>query len=131
MSELAPASEQGRLSGIGTAVGYVGTIVGLLLVSPFFGGELPLLGALPVSFVAALRTVVPYTSHAGRVSTFVPTGLLFLLFSLPLFVFCRDHHPVLERTAIGWRRAFADVAHTLRDARQYPGAMSFILASFL
>ena len=131
MSDLAPPDEQGRLSGIGTAVGYVGTIVGLLLVAPFFGGELPLLGPLPARFIAALRALVPFTSHAGRVSTFVPTALLFLLFSLPLFVFCRDHYPVLEKTAVSWRQVFRDVLHTLRDARRYPGAMPFILASFL
>ncbi|MDQ2667654.1 MAG: MFS transporter [Gemmatimonadota bacterium] len=131
MSDLAPPDEQGRLSGIGTAVGYVGTIVGLLLVSPFFGGELPLFGPLPAVLVRALRAVVPFTSHAGRVSTFVPTALLFLLFSLPLFLFCRDHYPVLEKTAVSWKRAFSDVFHTLRDARKYPGATSFIIASFL
>jgi UMF1 family MFS transporter len=131
MADLAPPEEHGRLSGIGTAVGYVGTIVGLLLVSPFFGGELPLFGPLPPGFIAGLRTVIPFTSHAGRVSTFVPTALLFLLFSLPLFVFCRDHHPVLAKTAVSWKRAFADVMNTLRDARKYPGALPFILASFL
>ncbi len=131
MSDLAPPEEQGRLSGIGTAVGYVGTIVGLLLVSPFFGGELPLLGPLPAPLIRVLRSVVPFTSHAGRVSTFVPTALLFLLFSLPLFIFCRDHYPVLEKTAVSWKRAFADVLHTLRDARKYPGAAPFIIASFL
>ena len=131
MSDLAPPEEQGRLSGVGTAVGYVGTIVGLLLVSPFFGGELPLFGPLPSALVRSLRAVVPFTSHAGRVSTFVPTALLFLLFSLPLFLFCRDHYPVLEKTAVSWKRAFVDVLHTLRDARKYPGATPFIIASFL
>jgi hypothetical protein len=30
---------------------------------------------------------VPFTGAGGRVSTFVPTALLFLLFSLPLFLF--------------------------------------------
>ena len=131
MPDLAPPAEQGRLSGIGTAVGYVGTIVGLLLVSPFFGGDLPLLGPLPAGFIRVIRSVIPFTNHAGRVSTFVPTALLFLLFSLPLFVFCRDHYPVIEKTAVSWRRAFADVLNTLRDARKYPGATSFILSSFL
>ena len=131
LPDLVPPLEQGRLSGIGTAVGYVGTIVGLLLIFPFFGGELPLLGALPAEFVSALRTIVPFTGHAGRVSTFVPTAILFFLFSLPLVVFCRDHYPAIERTAINWRRAFDDVLQTLRDARRYPGAMPFILGSFL
>lgn len=131
LPDLVPLEERGRLSGIGTAVGYVGTIVGLLLIFPFFGGELPLVGALPAGFVDTLRTLVPFSSHAGRVSTFVPTAMLFLIFSLPLFLFCRDHHPRAERVPIAWRAAFADVAHTLRDARRYPGTLAFIASSFL
>jgi MFS transporter, UMF1 family len=129
LPDLVPPAEQGRLSGIGTAVGYIGTIVGLLLVFPFFNGALPLLGALPASLVDTLRSVVPFTSHAGRVSTFVPTALLFLLFSLPLFFFVHDRHPRPGR--VEWRTAFAGVAHTLRDARDHRGALPFILASFL
>jgi MFS transporter, UMF1 family len=131
MPDLAPPEERGRLSGIGTAVGYVGTLVGLLLVFPFFSGAVPLFGPLPAAVVSFLRSVVPFSEHAGRVSTFVPTALLFLVFSLPLFFFCRDHHPRKERVPIAWRAAFGDVAHTLRDARRHPGVLPFILSSFL
>jgi UMF1 family MFS transporter len=129
LPELVPPEEQGRLSGIGTAVGYVGTIVGLLLVVPFFNGAFPLLGAIPASVLATLRSIVPFTSHAGRVSTFVPTAILFFLFSLPLFLWCRDRHPRPGR--VDWRQTFANVAHTLRDARDHKGALPFIFASFL
>jgi UMF1 family MFS transporter len=131
LPDLVPPDERGRLSGIGTAVGYVGTIVGLLLVAPYFNGALPLLGTLPDAAMTFLRAAVPFSVHAGRVSTFVPTALLFLLFALPLFVFCRDHQPRHERATIAWREAFADVGHTLRDAQRYPGALTFIAASFL
>src|SRR5690242_11590085 len=131
MPELVPVEERGRLSGLGTAVGYIGSIVGVVLVFPFFTGGLPLLGALPEGFVSTLRSVVPYTSHAGRVSTFLPTGVLFLLFSLPLFFFCRDHNPAPRGTPIRWKAAFSDVAHTIRDARRHPGALRFILSTFL
>ena len=131
LPDLVPPEERGRLSGIGTAVGYVGTIVGLLLVFPFFSGAIPLFGQLPAGVMSFLRSVVPFSEHAGRVSTFVPTALLFLLFSLPLFLFCRDHHPRTERVPIAWRAAFADVAHTLRDAKRHPGALPFIVSSFL
>jgi UMF1 family MFS transporter len=131
MPDLVPPDERGRLSGIGTAVGYVGTLVGLLLVFPFFSGAVPLFGALPAGVVSALRSVVPFSEHAGRVSTFVPTAILFFLFSLPLILFTRDHHPRQERAPVAWRAAFADVANTLRDARRHPGTLPFILASFL
>jgi UMF1 family MFS transporter len=131
MPDLVPPEERGRLSGIGTAVGYVGTIVGLLLVFPFFSGAIPLFGALPQEVMSFLRSAVPFTEHAGRVSTFVPTALLFFLFSLPLILFCRDHNPRQERVPVAWRAAFREVAHTLRDARRYPGVLALIVASFL
>jgi UMF1 family MFS transporter len=131
LPELVPPEEQGRLSGIGTAVGYVGTIVGLILVVPFFNGAIPLLGALPSSLLDTLHRAVPFTAHGGRVSTFVPTALLFALFSLPLFIFCRDRAPRHDHVPLDWKRAFRDVAHTIRDARDHRGALPFILASFL
>jgi UMF1 family MFS transporter len=131
LPELVPVEERGRLSGFGTAIGYVGSIVGVLLVKPFFNGELPVIGSLSSGAMDALHSLVPFTSHSGRVSAFVPTGLLFLIFSLPLFLFCRDHNPAPRGTPIDWRRAFRDVGTTIRDARQHPGALRFIVASFV
>jgi UMF1 family MFS transporter len=128
LPELVPSREQGRMSGIGVAAGYVGSIVGVLLVIPFFTGGLPAVGALSDNVLSALRTI-PFTEHAGRVSTFLPTAALFLLFSLPFFLFCRDRDPVPAR--VDWRRAFTEVAGTLRDAKRHPGALRFIVTSFV
>ena len=130
LPELVPVEERGRLSGFGTAIGYVGSIVGVLLVMPFFNGTLAGLH-LGDDVINALRSIVPFTSHGGRVSAFVPTGLAFLIFSLPLFVFCRDHNPAPRGTPVNWRRAVRDVAATIRDARQHPGVLRFIIASFV
>jgi UMF1 family MFS transporter len=97
---------------------------------PFFNGTLA--GAhLPDAMMSALRSIMPFTTNGGRVSTFVPTGLLLLLFSLPLFVFCRDHNPAPRGTPVDWRRAVRDVGATIRDARQHPGTLRFIIASFV
>src|SRR5690349_1469923 len=65
LPELAPVEEQGRLSGLGVAVGYVGSIVGVALVLPFFTGELPGLGKLSVGFTNFLHSVVPFTANGG------------------------------------------------------------------
>src|SRR5256886_12560006 len=94
MAELVLVNHRGRLSGMGAALGYVGSITGVLLTFPFFTGAMPLLGTIPDRVVHFLRSAVPFTTHGGRVSTFVPTAILFLLFSLPLFVFCRDHNAI-------------------------------------
>ena len=131
MPELVPVEEQGRLSGLGTALGYVGSVVGVALVIPFFNGALPLIGPLGSRALDVMRGVMPFTSHAGRVSTFVPTAVLFLLFSLPLFLFCRDHDPAPTGIRVRWGQAFRDVAHTIRDARRHPGVLRFIITSFI
>jgi len=131
LPELAPPEEQGRLSGFGTAIGYIGSIVGVILVAPFFNGKLPALGRLGDGTMSFLHSIMPYTSHGGRVSTFLPTGVLFLIFSLPLFIFCRDRDPAPTGTPVDWRRAVREVFHTIRDAKQHPGALRFIVTSFV
>jgi UMF1 family MFS transporter len=131
LPELVPVDHRGRLSGLGAAFGYAGSITGVLLTFPFFTGSVPILGALSEHTIHFLRSVVPFTEHGGRVSTFVPTAILFLLFSLPLFLFCRDHNAVHGKKRIPWREAFQDVRHTLKEAKQYPGTLRFILTSFL
>ena len=131
MAELVPVDHRGRLSGLGAALGYVGSITGVILTFPFFTGSMPIIGAIPDSVVHFLRTAIPFTGHGGRVSTFVPTAILFLLFSLPLFIFCRDHHVIQGRKSIAWREAFADVRNTISEAKRYPGTLRFILTSFL
>jgi UMF1 family MFS transporter len=131
MPELVPVDHRGRISGMGAALGYVGSITGVLLTFPFFTGQMPILGAIPDSVVGFLRSIVPFTAHGGRVSTFVPTALIFLLFSLPLIVFCRDHNAVHGKRRVAWREAFSDVKNTVNESRKYPGTMRFILTSFL
>jgi MFS transporter, UMF1 family len=131
LPELAPVDHRGRLSGLGSAFAYAGAIIGVLLTLPFFAGSLPILGAIPEHTLRFLRNVVPFTAHGGRVSTFVPTAILFLLFSLPLFFFYHDHNAIREKKRIPWREAFSDVRHTLKEAKQYPGTVRFILTSFL
>jgi MFS transporter, UMF1 family len=131
LSELVPVDHRGRLSGMGAAFGYVGSIIGVLLTFPFFTGSLPILGMLPDRVVTFLRSAVPFTAHGGRVSTFVPTAILFLLFSLPLTFFCRDHNAARGKKNVAWREAFRDLRQTLKEAKKYPGTMRFILTSFL
>src|SRR6266550_4654523 len=131
MPELVPVDHRGRLSGMGAALGYVGSITGVLLTFPFFMGQMPILGTVPDRVIGFLRSAVPFTAHGGRVSTFVPTAILFLLFSLPLFFFCRDHNALHGKKRIAWREAFRDVRNTLSESRKYPGTLRFILTSFL
>ena len=108
MPELAPEAEHGRLSGLGTALGYVGSIAGVLAVAPF-------------------------VSRLGRPAAFVPTGVLFLLFSLPLFFAGRDHVPRsrADRRSVSFREIASKIAEAFRESRKYPGLRRFLFASYL
>jgi UMF1 family MFS transporter len=130
LPDLAPQATRGALSGFGTALGYVGSIAGVLIAFPFFNGTLPIVGALPSGVMHALTSIVPFTKLGGRVSTFVPTGLMFFVFSLPLMLFCRDHRPVRGKK-IDWSKGFKEVFQTIRDTKKHPGLGRFILTTFL
>src|SRR5437764_11168613 len=84
MPELVPVDHRGRLSGMGTALGYVGSITGVVVTFRFFTGQLPILGTIPHTVVNSLRAVVLFTPPGVRVSTVVHTALLIDLFPLPL-----------------------------------------------
>lgn len=116
MPELVPESEHGRLSGVGTAVGYAGSIVGVLTAAPFVSGRWSLGGGPP-----------------GRPAAFLPTAALFLLFSLPLFFFCHDHvpRPRWDRRAVRFREIAAQIAEAFGQTKKYPGLRRFLFASYL
>ena len=130
LPELAPPALRGQLSGLGTGVGYVGSIAGILIAFPFFNGTLPIVGNFSDSVITSLGKIVPFSGSGGNVSTFVPTALMFFLFSLPLFLFCRDHN-VIRGKKVDWKKGFRHVAHTVRETRKYPGLRRFILTTFL
>jgi UMF1 family MFS transporter len=115
LPELVPPSGHGRLSGLGTALGYVGSIAGVLLVAPFVSGAWSIGGA------------------PGRPAAFLPTAALFLLFSLPLFFFVRDHipRPRSERRPVPFVEIVRKIAEAFRETRKYPGLRRFLFASYL
>lgn len=131
LAELAPPAKRGRLSGLAEAFAYSGAIIGVLLTLPFFTGSIPGLGAVPAPLLDTMRRVIPMTSRGGRVSTFVPTVILYVAFSLPLFFFCRDHNATRGARKIPWRDSYGAVKTTVIEAKRYPGVIRFILTSFL
>jgi MFS transporter, UMF1 family len=113
LAELTTPGDRGKLSGLGTALGYVGSIAGVLLVAPFVTGGHGI-------------------SAGGRVAAFVPTAMLFLLFSLPFFLLCRDHLAAArrDRPPVRWRAIAGELLATFRDARRHRGLTRFVLASY-
>jgi UMF1 family MFS transporter len=94
---------RGRLSGIGVAVGYCGTIfVGLLLI--------------------VLRVPVE-----GR---FLVAAVLFALFAIPIFVFVRETGPVSRLTVRDVVGSWDQLRTTVRHAREVPGLGRFLVGRF-
>ena len=94
---------RGRLSGIGVAIGYCGTIfVGLLLI--------------------VLRVPVE-----GR---FLVAAILFALFAIPIFVVVRETGAVgrVERSDV--TASWSQVRTTMRHVREVPGLGRFLLGRF-
>lgn len=106
LPQIAGPDRVGRVSGYGVALGYVGTIFGLLVVGTLAG---------PREYSAA----------------FSWTAILFFLFSLPFFFTVRDEAP---RPLAGLWSSSVDslknLSHVYHDARSRPGLMRFFIARF-
>ena len=114
----------GRVSGYGTAAGYVGTILGLVVLTYFVdNGEMvrPLLGPLG----GWLETGDEVYSNA-----FVPTAVIYLIFSLPVFFLVPDP-AVRARRPLNLGEAYRGVVRTVKNLPAYAGAGTFILATVL
>jgi UMF1 family MFS transporter len=94
---------RGRLSGIGVAVGYCGTIfVGLLLI--------------------VLKVPVE-----GR---FLVAAILFAVFAVPIFVVVRERGTVARITLKDVTGSWSQLRTTIQHARQVPGLGRFLLGRF-
>jgi len=117
LPEIASPKEIGRVSGFGISLGYVGTIVGLILVKPF-------------------------VDVGGRQAAFIPTAIFFLLFSLPCFLFVKDKQFNLPASAYrrqaqgdfscaGIKDALRRIKDTFVNRHKYPGLFTFLIANFI
>jgi UMF1 family MFS transporter len=115
----------GKISGYGTAAGYVGTMLALVVLTPFVS-EAETVRSLLGPLGAWIETGGEHNSNA-----FLPTALLYLLFSLPAFFFVPDPKVRAPRS-VSLGRAYRDVVYTVRNLlRGYADVGTFILATVL
>jgi len=108
----------GKVSGLGVALGYMGAIVGLLLVKPFVEGNL-------------FGLKLPLVSEPGREKAFIPTAIFFLLFSLPIFLWVKEKFETsADQVRIGIKHAFKRVWEGLTHTKKYPGILRFLIADY-
>jgi UMF1 family MFS transporter len=110
LPDVARPISRGRLSGIGVALGYCGTLlVGVLLL-------------------AGISTDADGSSTPA---TFALVAGLFLLFAAPLFLLVRERSRGGQRFRVAdVPRSFGQLAQTIRHARDSPGLLRFIVARF-
>jgi UMF1 family MFS transporter len=127
MPTLVPPERIGRLSGAGWATGYVGGIISLVLVLGFLAAD-PQTGRTLFGF-KPLFGLDP-VSHQGDRITGPLTGVWFIIFVLPMFIFTPDHAaklPVRRAVGHGLRELRATLANLPHD-----GAMAkFLTANML
>ncbi|WP_431205786.1 MFS transporter [Bradyrhizobium betae] len=127
MPTLVPPERIGRLSGTGWATGYIGGIVSLVIVLGFLAanpetgrtllGFKPLFGLDPVS-------------HQGDRIVGPLTGLWFIIFVTPLFLFTPDYpakRPVREALHAG----LSELKHSIRSLPQQKSLAAFLLANMI
>ncbi|MFZ1683540.1 MAG: MFS transporter [Candidatus Zixiibacteriota bacterium] len=104
------------ISGVGVALGYVGSVAGMILVLPFVSGN-------------AFGLTVPFVHGWGKSGAFLPTAVLFLLFALPIFLLVKEkrHH---DPKAASIKQAYSDVWRGLRETHKYPGVLRFLIADY-
>ncbi|TVT29052.1 MFS transporter [Salinicoccus cyprini] len=104
LSGLGNKKEIPLISGYGVALGYMGTLFGIFSVLLLIGD----------------RAV----HH-----TFWLSGILFLIFSLPLFFINRDQ-PQQTKPRQQFLKGYKDIYQTFREARSYPSIFYFMIAYF-
>ncbi|MBI4972800.1 MAG: MFS transporter, partial [Candidatus Omnitrophica bacterium] len=111
MVNIAPKNRIGFVSGLGKMFGYSGAIIALYLIKPI-------------------------VLKKGYLATFLPTGILFLIFSLPCLIFIKDKFPPAKISLFYFlkKQKIKDIFHTLKDTafniQQFPGLLDFLKAAF-
>jgi UMF1 family MFS transporter len=128
LPSVAEPHERGRVSGLGVALGYFGSFVGMLsvlpLIDPSHFARLP--HAVAALVRPLLRVVPEVPGVIVRQNAFLPTAILFGLFALPLFFLVKEKKydaPKASSAGEAWR--------TFREIRSDRNLLRFFIGTFL
>ncbi len=108
LPDVSPPNKRGKVSGLGVSLGYLGSIVGMLLVRPFVG----------------------VGDAFSRQEAFIPTALLFFLFSFPLFFFVRDKRTSTITFIPPLWKLFKAPYRVFRSSGGFPNVRRFLIGRF-
>ncbi|MCB2231429.1 MFS transporter [bacterium] len=104
------------VSGLGVSLGYVGSIVGMIMVLPFVTGDL-------------FGIDIPFLAGGGKVAAFLPTAILFFVFAVPVFLWVKER-PLELPGPMTIKGGYRDVWDGLRETKKYPGVLRFLIADY-
>lgn len=111
MVNISPGNKIGLVSGIGKMFGYSGAILALYIFKPI-------------------------VLKSGYQATFLPTGILFLIFSLPCMFLIKDKSSKIKIDLIGFLKKdkikgiFKTLKASAFGAQSFPGLLDFLKATF-
>jgi MFS transporter, UMF1 family len=107
----------GRVSGYGTAIGYMGAIIALGVANLFVDGEF-------------FGYDVPSINGGGTRVSFFSTAIIFILFALPIFILVKE--PIVKKVGL-WslKASTAKLIKQLTNTKQHPGLVRFLVARVL
>jgi MFS transporter, UMF1 family len=159
LPDVSDASNSGRVSGVGVAAGYVGSLLAMFLVLPFVSGSIRASMPGAIRAICDALSVAPVSSNVNdawvRRNAYVPTALLWLGAAVPLLFFARlpkaasmgaaarapesaagDAGRPSEGASSPSKESPAssplrDVLHTIRSLPSTPSLLWFLVSNFL
>ncbi|MCK4781770.1 MFS transporter [Candidatus Parcubacteria bacterium] len=114
LGNLAKREKYGTVSGIGLAAGWIGAIVGLLLILPFVSGQ------------------IPFFQPGGRLQAFIPSALIFAVLISIVFIFLKEPQTVIPKPKkISMKQAYSKVLKDFKGLRTRPEIFYFLIAYWL
>ena len=114
LGDIAKRERYGTVSGIGLAAGWIGAIVGLIIIFPFVKGD------------------IPFFPPAGRIQAFIPSALIFAVLIGISLTFLKEPQRVSSSTnKISVRQAYTKVWDDIRNLRKKPEIFYFLIAYWL
>jgi UMF1 family MFS transporter len=113
LPEITTPRSYGRVSGYGFAMGYVGSLVTLLVAYPFYADGFSARNILNIRY------------------SFLIAAAFFLIFSFPLFFFLKEANKTVGLKLSVIRIGFVRIKNTFKEFSNYKNTGKFLLSYFL
>ncbi len=112
LPSLSKKKELGRVSGIGVGMGYIGTLLSLVM-----------------AFIILNR--LGWESAAGIKAVFPATALFFLIFSIPTFLSIKEKGEKKNKLHRDIAHAFREVKKTITEIKKHKQMIYFVISMFM